>query len=168
MKGRAQGSESNRNRNRSRGDMRRSKGMEGLQVSFFAGFAEEVAEALLLDAPQDAAHHRRHGCRRRDDSPAGPERREGCGVVGSLRCSVRPSDSARGSSRRHGLAKKTDALNIRPNEVWALTYLFFSSSFTWAVPSIPWFLAWAGLQPSFIPARVLPRFLAWARAGTDV
>lgn len=41
---------------------------ELVQVSFFADVAEEVGEALLLDSPQHAAHHRRHGCRRREDS----------------------------------------------------------------------------------------------------
>jgi phosphoserine phosphatase len=39
-------------------------GVEGLQVSFVADVADEVGESLLLDAPQDAAHHRRHGYRR--------------------------------------------------------------------------------------------------------
>jgi len=95
----AEGSESKRNRNRSRGRViragRRLKGMEGLQVSFLAGVAEEVGEALLLDAPQDAAHHRRHGCRRHDDSPAGPKRKRG-GAVETGNCGsgrfVRPMD----------------------------------------------------------------------------
>ena len=106
----AEGSESNRNRNRSRGRViragRRLKGMEGLQVSFLAGVAEEVGEALLLDAPQDAAHHRRHGCRRHDDSPAGPKRKRG-GVVKTGNCGsgrfVRPARLF--SSRRPGLPK---------------------------------------------------------------
>ena len=78
--------------------------MEGLQVSFVAGIADEVGESLLLDAPQDAAHHRRHGYLRHDDSLAGPERRGGCGgnwwLLSCLPAFASPIRSVRlGSSR---------------------------------------------------------------------
>ena len=69
-------------------------GVEGLQVSFVADVADEVGESLLLDAPQDAAHHRRHGYRRHDDSLAGPERRRVRWKLVApvcLRYSVRPA-----------------------------------------------------------------------------